>query len=112
MGTKGGGDRVVGISHQLGSPLLTGQPCPGSMELSTHTAYVLCAPKASGTPTLPGWKQLQKLCQFHSPFAPYLGTGASCVDSDSSTTVQASLGNVLRCHLMALQCLQSQSGAK
>lgn len=48
MGTKGGGDRVVGISHQLRSPLLTGQPCPGSMELSTHTAYVLCAVCSKG----------------------------------------------------------------
>lgn len=48
MGTKGGGDRVVGISHQLRSPLLTGQPCSGSMELSTHTTYVLCAVCSKG----------------------------------------------------------------
>lgn len=31
---------------------------------------------------------------------------------DTSTTVQASLGNILRCHCMALQCKQSQDIVK
>lgn len=42
--------------------------------------------KASGTPTLPGWKQLQKLVNFTA----YLGTGTSCVDS-LSTMIQVRL---------------------
>lgn len=71
----GAGGRVVRISQQLWRPLLTGQPCPGSTELSTHTAHVPCAPKASGTPTLPGWKQLQKLCQLHSDALPAWALG-------------------------------------
>lgn len=77
---------MVRISQQLWRPLLSGQPCPGSTELSTNTAHVPCAPKASRIPTFPGWKQLQKLCQLHSDptsqrCAPCLGTGTSRVDS-------------------------------